>query len=124
MKKQIASLLLGAGLIGLCVSGAIAKEKPLKVFILSGQSNMQGHAHVRTFETMSLDTKTALILKEMRNTDGTPRVCKKVWISSIGCAEEEHFGKLTTGFGAKIRRPKIGPEFTFGIYRQGNRIKN
>ncbi|MFW6169435.1 MAG: sialate O-acetylesterase [Planctomycetota bacterium] len=89
---------------------------PLKVFILAGQSNMQGHAHIKTFDAMSLDPKTAPILEEMRNADGTPRVCEKAWISSIGCAEEEQTGKLTAGFGAKARDPKIGPEFTFGIY--------
>jgi alpha-galactosidase len=90
--------------------------KPLKVFVLAGQSNMQGHAHVSTFGPMGSDPKTAPILKEMCNADGTPRVCEKVWISSIGCAEEEQVGKLTVSFGAKGRGPKIGPEFTFGIY--------
>jgi hypothetical protein len=95
-----------------------AADKPVKVFILAGQSNMQGHAHVNTFDPMGLDPKTAPILKEMRNADGTPRVCEKVWISSIGSAEEEQVGKLTAGFGAKVRGPKIGPEFTFGIYMQ------
>lgn len=118
MKKLIAYSLLAAGLIGLCGSGAMAQEKPLKVLILAGQSNMQGHAHVRTFDPMGLDPKTAPILKEMRNADGTPRVCEKVWISSIGCAEEEQVGKLTAGYGAKQRGPNIGPEFTFGIYMQ------
>jgi len=93
-------------------------EKPLKVFILVGQSNMQGHAHVRTFDAIGLDPKTAPILKEIQGADGTPRLCEKVWISSIGCAEEEQIGKLTAGFGAKVRGPKIGPEFTFGIYMQ------
>jgi alpha-galactosidase len=97
---------------------APAKKKPVKVFVLAGQSNMQGHAHVRTFDTMDLDPKTALILREMRNADGTPRVCEKVWISSIGSADEEQVGKLTAGFGAKQNGPKIGPEFTFGIYMQ------
>jgi hypothetical protein len=92
--------------------------KPLKVFILAGQSNMQGHAHVNTFDPIGLDPKTAPILKEMRNADGIPRMCEKVWISSIGCAEEEQVGKLTAGFGARARGPKIGPEFTFGIYMQ------
>jgi len=91
---------------------------PLKVFILAGQSNMQGHAHIRTFDAIGLDPKTASILKEMRDADGAPRVCEKVWISAIGCAEEEQVGKLTAGFGAKKRGPKIGPEFTFGIYMQ------
>jgi len=71
-----------------------AVSRPLKVFILAGQSNMQGHAHVSTFDTMGLDPKTAPILKAMRNTDGAPRVCEKVWISSIGSAEREQVGKL------------------------------
>lgn len=92
-----------------------AKGKPLKVFVLAGQSNMQGHAHVRTMDAMSLNPTTALILNEMRNADGTPRVCEQVWISSIGSASEERVGKLTSGFGAEQGGPKIGPEFTFGI---------
>lgn len=95
-----------------------AISKPLKVFILAGQSNMQGHAHIRTFNAIGLDPKTAPILEEMRNADGTPRVCEKVLISSIGSAEDEQVGKLTAGFGAKVGGPKIGPEFTFGIYMQ------
>src|SRR4051812_7874809 len=57
--------------------------KPLKVFILAGQSNMQGHAHVSTFDAMADDPKTARLLKEMRDPDGTPRVCERVWISSV-----------------------------------------
>ena len=95
-----------------------AAKKPIKVFILAGQSNMQGHAHVNTFDAMSLDPKTAPILAEMRDADGAPRICENVWISSIGSADEEQSGKLTAGFGAKARGPKIGPEFTFGIYLQ------
>lgn len=93
-------------------------KKPLKVFILSGQSNMQGHAQLSTFDVIGLDPKTAPMLKEMRNADGTPRVCEKVWISAIGCAEAEQIGRLTVGFGADKGGPKIGPEFTFGIYMQ------
>lgn len=94
------------------------QSKPLKVFILAGQSNMQGHAHVRTIDAMRLDPKTAPILEEMRVADGTYRVCESVCISSIGSADEEQIGKLTAGFGAQERGPKIGPEFTFGIYMQ------
>jgi alpha-galactosidase len=118
MKKLVAASLVVAGLIVLCGSGAMAQEKPLKVFILAGQSNMQGHAHVRTFGVIGMDPQTAPMLKEMQEADGTPRVCEKVWISSIGCADEEQVGKLTAGFGAKAGGPKIGPEFTFGIYMQ------
>jgi len=103
----------------LSVSHLSAKE-PLKVYILAGQSNMQGHAHISTFDHVGMDPKTAPILKEMRNPDGTPRVCENVWISSIGNggSEEEYRGKLTAGYGAVGRGTKIGPEFTFGIYMQ------
>jgi hypothetical protein len=96
-----------------------AAAKPLKVFILAGQSNMQGHANISTLDSMADDPKTAPILKEMRYADGTPRVCKNVWISSIGCAGDdttEQTGKLTAGFGASPS--EIGPEFTFGIYME------
>jgi alpha-galactosidase len=112
-----------AAVLGL-VSGIAsqAASEPLKVFILAGQSNMQGHAHVSTLDSMADDPKTAPILKEMRDADGAPRVCEKVWISQVGCADNgwsdiiEQKGKLAAGFGASTS--EIGPEFTFGIYME------
>ena len=105
-----------------------AAAKPLKVFILAGQSNMEGHAAISTFDYIGKDPLTAPILKEMRNPDGTPRVCDKVWMSYLtgpydGSANGEGLGKLTAGFGARGDQPtkdggKIGPEFTFGIYME------
>ena len=89
-----------------------AEAKPLKVFILSGQSNMQGHAQIRTFEHIGMDPKTAPLLAEMQSTDGTPRVLDEVWISYLS-ANLEKKGKLTAGFGANDE--KIGPELTFGL---------
>ena len=91
-----------------------AAPKPLQVYILAGQSNMQGHAMIRTFEHIGMDPATKPMLAEMLGPDGKPKVCDRVWISSIGCAETEQTGKLTAGFGASAE--KIGPEFTFGIY--------
>ena len=105
------------GLMPGVASQAVAK--PLKVFILAGQSNMQGHANVSTFDSLADDPKTAPILKEMRDANGKPRMCQKVWISSIGCAGDdttEQKGFLTAGFGASPE--EIGPEFTFGIYME------
>ncbi|HJN09846.1 MAG: sialate O-acetylesterase [Pirellulaceae bacterium] len=117
--RRTTTILL-TGLISLLSFHAVATaaEKPLKVYILAGQSNMQGHAHVRTFDHIGMDTRTAPILKEMRAADGTHRVCDNVWISSLGSAAEQRQGKLTAGFGAAGGGPKIGPEFTFGIYMQ------
>lgn len=97
-----------------------AAEEPLQVYILAGQSNMQGHAHVRTLESIGTDPETAPMLQQMLDEDNAPRVCENVWISSVGNAggNEERHGRLTVGFGAAGRGPKIGPEFTFGIYMQ------
>ena len=112
----------------LCVFSPLSYAKPLKVFILAGQSNMEGHAEVRTFDYIGKDPLTAPLLKEMRNPDGTARVCDKVWMSYLtgpydGSANGEGLGKLTVGFGERGDNPtrlssKIGPEFTFGIYME------
>ncbi len=119
------AILLLASVIVLLISGSIntnasepIKKKPLKVFILAGQSNMQGHAHVDTIDAMRLNPQAAPLLKDIRNVDGTPVVCKNVWISSIGSSDAEQIGQLTVGFGANVRGPKIGPEYTFGIYAE------
>ena len=97
---------------------AQVEAAPLQIFILAGQSNMQGHAKVSTFEHVGMDPATAPMLAEMQDARGNPTVCERVWISSIGCAETEQTGKLTAGFGASQNGPKIGPEFTFGLYLQ------
>ena len=92
-----------------------AADKPLQVFVLCGQSNMQGHSQVRTLEHIGMDPATKPLLREMQDENGTPRVCPDVWISYLSTAGEKH-GRLTTGFGADEN--KIGPELTFGIYMQ------
>ncbi len=102
---------------------AASAKRPLKVFILAGQSNMEGHAKASTFDAMALDPVTAPILKEMRNADGSYRVCDEVWISYLygngaGQPGGEKNGRLTVGYGAQNEADKIGPEFTFGIYMQ------
>lgn len=96
-------------------TASLAAPKKLKVFILCGQSNMQGHAEVRTFEHLGMDPQTVPLLKEMQDEKGKPRIVDDVWISSIGSSKEVKFGTLTAGYGAEGRRPKIGPEFTYGI---------
>jgi hypothetical protein len=105
-----------------CGYAFAADQKPLKVFILAGQSNMQGHADTSTFEYIGKDPLTAPLLAAMRDAEGKPRVCENVWISSLGCGGNQYSdmlektGKLTAGFGASDS--KIGPEFTFGIYSE------
>jgi alpha-galactosidase len=118
-------LRLLAFLLLLVPAGASAQSKKLKVFVLAGQSNMEGHARIETFDYIGDDPATAPLLKMMRGADGKPAVADHVWISYLtghfeGNANGEGTGKLTAGFGARGSNPtqdggKIGPEFTFGL---------
>jgi hypothetical protein len=114
---------IAVALLALPAFPAIA-AKPLKVYILAGQSNMEGHAKISTFDYIGDDPATAPLLKEMRGPDGMPRVCDRVWISYLTGSPDrgtlgEGFGRLTAGYGSrsnpKEMSSEIGPEFTFGI---------
>ncbi len=50
------SLCLCVALLSECTLSA---KEPLPVYILAGQSNMQGHASVSTFDHVGMDPKTA-----------------------------------------------------------------
>lgn len=98
--------------------------KPIKVFILAGQSNMEGHARIETFDYIGDDPATAPMLKKMRNAEGKPTVCEGAWISYLTGDGKDNFeisGKLTAGYGSMdgdaSSKPgaKIGPEFTYGL---------
>jgi hypothetical protein len=119
MKKSLLAVVMAY--VAVLLAGE-AQAGPLKVYILVGQSNMQGQAKVETFDYIGDDPATAPLLKQMRGPDGKPRVCEKVWISYLTGSRDnlgEGFGKLTAGYGAR-RKPaedggKIGPELTFGL---------
>lgn len=103
-------------------SPSLAQGKPLKVFILAGQSNMEGHARIETFDYIGDDPATVPLLAKMRGEDGQPRICEGAWISYFtgnGDANGEGFGRLTAGYGSRQKPDqdggKIGPEFTFGL---------
>ncbi|RBP47326.1 carbohydrate esterase-like sialic acid-specific acetylesterase [Roseimicrobium gellanilyticum] len=123
---SFAALPLSLALISLAMlvspAAAAPAPKPLKIYILAGQSNMEGHAKVETFDYIGDDPATAPLLKQMRGADGKPTVCEHVWISyftGTGEANGEGFGKLTAGYGSRQKPDqdggKIGPEFTFGL---------
>jgi alpha-galactosidase len=101
-----------------------AQSKPIRVFVLAGQSNMEGHARITTFDYIGDDPNTAPLLKMMRNDDGMPTVCNGATISYLTGADENNVelsGKLTAGYGSVWGKApgelgdKIGPEFTFGL---------
>ena len=96
-------------------SSALWGVEPLKVFILAGQSNMQGHADVRTLQHLAMNEETKPMLAAIQTPDGTPKVHDQVWISYLS-SDGVKQGKLTTGYGANAE--KLGPELTFGIFMQ------
>ncbi len=105
------------------ISPAFAKS-PLKIFIMAGQSNMVGTGGISTFDYIGEDPKTAPLLKKMLGPDGKPKVCERVWISSLNGKMNqfggEGLGKLTAGYGVRRKDPTkpddfIGPEYMFGI---------
>jgi hypothetical protein len=97
---------------------ATAADKPVKVFLLAGQSNMEGHGFVAadpkrnggkgSLEHVARDTATADKFKHLLAADGKWAVRDDVWIHYL-----DRKGKLTAGFG--VKEDRIGPELGFGF---------
>ena len=60
-----------------------AADGPMKVFVLAGQSNMEGHAKVETFGYIGDDPATAPLLEQMTDSAGNPVICDGAWISYL-----------------------------------------
>lgn len=91
--------------------------KPVKVFILAGQSNMEGQGFIAAdpkrnggqgaLEFLTKNEATAKRFSHLVDPAGKWRTRDDVWISYL-----ERRGPLTVGYGAKEDR--IGPELGFG----------
>lgn len=98
------------------VTSAFGEEKPLKVYILAGQSNMQGSAHQKTFVAIGDDPQAAPLLAEILDRNGDPFVCDNAWVTyRTGSPDGDKVlqGKVKVGYGFDSDR--IGPEYAFGI---------
>lgn len=94
--------------------GASDPSRPLKVFILAGQSNMEGKAKVALLEYQAQQPATRALFQSLRKDD---RWIERddVWIKFL-----DRKGKLTVGYGS----PQcIGPELGFGMV-VGDRYEN
>lgn len=106
----LSALLLTAAVFA---ADAPPKKSPVKVFILAGQSNMQGHAHMRTMDWLGEDPQYGSLLKKVKNADGTWVERPDVWIyyrRDSKAAPKK--GNLTAKYGASDN--EIGPELMFG----------
>ena len=95
-----------------CLALLSVEGSPIKVFVLVGQSNMQGHAHERTLGALLEDPLTAPILGKVRDAQGAAIRLDRVWVSSLSSGGLLK-GSLRIGFGASDE--KIGPELGFGV---------
>jgi len=100
-------MLLGLVALWLVVSSGAtyAAEKPVKVFILAGQSNMEGKAPNTLLDYQAEDPKTKDLFKHFRK-DGKWIVRDDVFIKFL-----ERKGPLTVGYGSPGR---TGAELEFG----------
>ena len=119
MKKRISRSLILAAAAALSLTTAQA-EKPVKVFIMAGQSNMQGKGALEGYkgETHYLRwLATAEETKEEFNfvlkPNGAWRERPDVWVYyNLAPWRELRHGPLKAGFGAKS--DQVGPEYGFG----------
>jgi len=111
------SALLAAWAALILAAPALARQSgtgPLKVFILAGQSNMEGHGVIHgrpgqlgTLETLSQEPASAARYKHLLGKDGNWVVRDDVWLSYYGT-------KCPLTIGRSAARNAIGPELAFG----------
>jgi hypothetical protein len=113
--KKIALILL---LASASTASVHAATKPVRVFILAGQSNMEGAGEIKadpqrnggkgSLEFLAKDATTASHFAPLVDASGKWRTRDDVWISYL-----DRKGPLTVGFGARAGET-IGPELGFG----------
>ena len=116
--KQTLILLTALFLTPMAALQAADASKPIKVFILAGQSNMEGAGQIKadpkrnggkgSLEFLVKDAATAKRFAPLVDAAGQWRTRDDVWISYL-----DRKGPLTIGFGAR-KDETIGPELGFG----------
>lgn len=96
---------------------ANAQSRPVKVFILAGQSNMEGHGVVKADEKrnggkgslqfVAKDPATAAKFSHLLDPNGSWRKRDDVFVSYL-----DRNGSLSAGYG--VNPDRIGPELGFG----------
>jgi len=121
MKKWLAGTAVLAAFLALMFTSPLqsgqAGKGPVKVFILAGQSNMEGQGAIQadpkknegkgSLEYLVKTPATADRFKHLVDKGGKWVVRNDVWIWYLG-----RKGGLTVGYGARVDR--IGPELQFG----------
>ncbi|MFK7852222.1 MAG: sialate O-acetylesterase [Akkermansiaceae bacterium] len=125
MKKRIVISHFLTVLLGIfSLAGANEEKNPLKVYILVGQSNMQGLALDTTIPAMAWDSVSRELHDKFVDEAGKPKVYKDVQVAAISqqgawgapVVDKEKTGPLTVGFGSSLTSDdRFGPELGFGV---------
>ena len=102
---MLRSLIFTLTICSLLCSAAHAAEKPVKVFILAGQSNMEGKAPNKLLEIQATDAKTKDLFAHLRKDD------KWIVRDDVFIKYLDRKGPLTVGYGSPDR---TGVELEFG----------
>jgi len=105
------ALIVIVGFLGLS-SMALGADKKVKVFILAGQSNMEGHGQVRSLPHLGNHPKYGHLLKKLKAPNGSWAVRDDVTISYKAPQRKKRSGGLTVGWGSE--KHELGPELMFG----------
>ena len=90
---------------------------------------MVGTGAISSLGYLGEDPATAPLLERILSAEGKPRICDRVWISSLNGRMRQPGGvgqgKLSVGYGLRRDAPSrpgdcIGPEYTFGITMEDN----
>jgi hypothetical protein len=99
-------------LFPVCALFSADAPKPVKVFLLAGQSNMEGYGGIRTIETLGSHPTQAQLLKKIKREDGS-FVERDDVFTYYQRGQQLIKAPLTVGQGA--HKDYIGPELMFGI---------
>ena len=113
-----------ASLVLFLAASASAAE-PVKVFILAGQSNMEGHAVVDldgkdynfgkgTLKTLAADPAKATLVNPLKNAKGEWETRSDVWIRYQREKQKLLAGNLGLGYSVYADKHHFGPELAFG----------
>lgn len=107
-------LILVLLLVTLCsvVSESKAETKPMKIYILAGQSNMTGIVRTHTLEHIRRSPASAQEFADLFDKDGKPVVLDAVYVSQW---MDKEGGRLEPKYGGG-KGDAFGPEYSFGVY--------
>jgi hypothetical protein len=112
LARCVGAAFLVCQLVEASAASSTAAKPPVKVFILAGQSNMEGYGGIKTIDELGDHPTLGGLLKKIKKADGSFVERDDVFLYYHRGDQIIH-GPLTVGQGAHPDR--IGPELMFGI---------